>query len=76
MAEYPQLNGRYPAGDFVCPDGVNFVDFSVLGLAWLSGDGDGNWNPACDISLPYDNSIDVREVIVYGSGSELFRFVF
>lgn len=62
---YPKLAWQLPVGDFVCPDGVNFIDFSVLGLAWLSEDGDGNWNPLCDISEPNDNIIDTLDLDVF-----------
>ena len=52
-------------GDFLCPDGVNFLDFSVLGLAWYSEPGDGNWDANCDISEPNDNVIDELDLGVF-----------
>ncbi|MHC4575530.1 MAG: C10 family peptidase, partial [Planctomycetota bacterium] len=45
-------------GDFEPDCDVDFHDFAVLALAWRSGEGDGNWNPACDISAPKDGLID------------------
>jgi len=44
---------------------VNFFDFSVLGDAWMSGVGDLNWDPACDISEPNDNFIDGLDLDVF-----------
>lgn len=64
-AEYPQLNFQFPAGDFVCPDGVSLVDFSVLGAAWYSDPNLPNWNPICDISDPNNNFIDESDLKVF-----------
>jgi hypothetical protein len=63
--EYPQLNWQFPAGDFTCPDGVTLVDFSVLGLAWLSDPCRPEWNLICDISDPNDNFIDELDLDVF-----------
>ncbi|UCF44364.1 MAG: hypothetical protein JSV99_05480 [Planctomycetota bacterium] len=62
---YPKFAWQIPAGDLACPDGVTLVDFSVLGTAWYSGPGDGNWDPNCDISEPNDNLIDERDLRVF-----------
>ena len=52
-------------GDFE-PDGdVDLADFAVLAAAWLSSPGDDNWNPACDISIPADNFIDMLDLTVF-----------
>ncbi|HUT31140.1 MAG TPA: C10 family peptidase [Sedimentisphaerales bacterium] len=45
-------------GDFEPDCDVDFYDFAVLASAWRSGDGDANWNPACDISEPKDGLIN------------------
>ena len=42
---------------------VNMYDIAILGSAWLSSTGDGNWNPVCDISDPNDNTIDELDTI-------------
>jgi len=52
-------------GDFYDDDDVNFKDFAVLAAAWLSQPGDGNWNAACDISMPSDNIIDLYDLIAF-----------
>ena len=63
---YPKVSLQIPLqGDFVCPDGVTFVDFSVLGAAWLSEAGWPNWDPNCDISEPNDNIINELDVKVF-----------
>ena len=62
---YPKLVWSIPAGDFICPDGVNMLDFAILGEAWMSGVGDLNWDPACDISEPNDNFIDGLDLDVF-----------
>ena len=33
--------------------------------SWLSAYGDSNWNPACDISIPADDIIDVADLIIF-----------
>ncbi|MGA2914472.1 MAG: GLUG motif-containing protein [Sedimentisphaerales bacterium] len=31
---YPKLSWQFPLGDFVCPDGVDFIDYAVLAKQW------------------------------------------
>jgi len=49
-------------GDINGDGKVDFYDFAVFGLAWLSNAGDSNRNPACDISTPKDNVINERDL--------------
>jgi parallel beta-helix repeat protein len=49
-------------GDFDGECDIDFVDFAILGLAWLTEPPDENWNKFCDISIPADNSIDWRDL--------------
>jgi hypothetical protein len=64
--DYPRMAWEFSNyGDFVCPDGVNFLDFAVLGSAWLSNPNDANWNPACDIFVPNDNIIDELDLAAF-----------
>ena len=51
-------------GDFDDDEIVNFVDFAVFALAWSCEPGDLEWNPACDISAPY-NIIDELDLAVF-----------
>jgi hypothetical protein len=63
---YPKLAWSIAAADFVCPDGVDFSDFAVFSLAWLSDDTPtGNWDPECDISEPADGIIDEFDLDVF-----------
>jgi hypothetical protein len=52
----PPLEGIL--GDFEPDCDVDFHDYAVLALAWRSGQGEANWNPACDLSDPTDGLID------------------
>jgi len=44
---------------------VHFKDFAIFASAWQSSPGDGNWNPACDISEPSDNVIDILDLAIF-----------
>jgi len=48
--------------DFNVSGTINLVDFSVFSAAWLSREGDSNWNVLCDISNPPDDVIDLRDL--------------
>jgi len=62
---YPKFLWQIPPiGDFNCPDGVDFVDFARLSLAWQSDPSQYNWNGICDISDPHDSIIDERDLAV------------
>lgn len=52
-------------GDFEMDCDVDLRDFAILSLAWMSGPGDGNWEPMCDISEPSDNFIDNSDLKVF-----------
>jgi len=51
-------------GDFNYQCDVDFEDFAILALAWLTEPGDEQWNRFCDISIPTDNSIDMLDLAV------------
>ena len=53
------------AGDFDSDGDVDLDDLDILASAWLSGPGDGNWNPDCDIADPPDNFIDFSDYAVF-----------
>ena len=57
--------GTTVPGDFEPDCDVDFYDFAVLASAWRSSPGDGNWNPAYDISDPNDNVVDERDLDVF-----------
>jgi len=41
---YPRLVWQIPAADFLCPDGVNFIDYSYFGSAWNTSDPNADLN--------------------------------
>ncbi len=42
-------------------------DFLIMSDAWLSREGDDNWNGACDISMPADGVIDYVDYAIFSS---------
>jgi len=42
-------------------------DFAEMAAAWLSEQGDENWNPVCDISNNPDNIIDMSDLVILSS---------
>lgn len=57
--------GAYLVGDFDYNCDVDFGDFAILGLAWLSSPGDGNWNQDCDIHETAGPVIDMLDLAVF-----------
>jgi len=54
-----------PTGDFNGSCGVDFVDYSIFALAWLTKEGQDEYNPNCNISIPAYDSIDWMDFIVF-----------
>ena len=52
-------------GDFAGGCDVDFEDFAVFALAWLTEQGQPAYNAACDIGLPADNNIDMLDLDVF-----------
>ncbi|MBN2270675.1 MAG: SUMF1/EgtB/PvdO family nonheme iron enzyme [Sedimentisphaerales bacterium] len=52
-------------GDFDCDDAVGFLDFAIFSLAWLTESDDPQWNPECDIAIPPDGYVDIRDLDVF-----------
>ncbi|MCD6393801.1 MAG: lamin tail domain-containing protein [Planctomycetes bacterium] len=52
-------------GDFDNDCEVDFGDFAILAQAWLTEAGDVQWNPACDIGIPNDSSINMPDLHVF-----------
>ena len=48
--------------DYSCS--VDFFDFSIFGRAWMTQQGDPDWDWACDISDPPDDYIDWRDLAI------------
>jgi hypothetical protein len=51
-------------GDFDADCDVGLSDFAMLASAWLAGQGQPRYNPACDVALPPDGFIDWRDLKV------------
>jgi len=56
--EYPQLNWRFPLGDFTCPHGVTAEDFQFLASRWLCDGVPGDING--------DFQVDMQEIRIMG----------
>ena len=46
-------------------DEIECIALHVFTSAWLNVPENGNWNPACDFSLPTDNIIDFQDFAVF-----------
>ena len=51
-------------GDFNYNCEVDFADFSIIALAWLTEPGDHNWDPHYNIGVPADSLIDWRDAVI------------
>jgi len=62
---YPVLQWQIPIADFLCPDGVNFIDFAFFVTYW----GQNNCNAAnfyCDgTDLNQSGSVDIRDLEIF-----------
>ncbi|HUS74115.1 MAG TPA: choice-of-anchor Q domain-containing protein, partial [Sedimentisphaerales bacterium] len=52
-------------GDFDYNCEVDFGDFAILALAWLTEPKDAQWNPTCDINIHNDSSINMLDLHVF-----------
>jgi sugar lactone lactonase YvrE len=55
-------------GDLYRDGVVDFRDFAKFAAVWRSQEGDGNWDAACDISIPSDGVIDEEDLAEFCSG--------
>jgi hypothetical protein len=62
---YPKLNWQaIPAADFVCPEGVDFVDYSFLAQHWLNTDcASSNHCDGADLDL--SGAVDIADLKVF-----------
>ena len=61
--EYPRLLWEFSAADFVCPNGVNLVDFAVLADTWNLSSGETGYNDVCD--LVTNGTIDLADLALF-----------
>ncbi|MHC4280557.1 MAG: right-handed parallel beta-helix repeat-containing protein [Planctomycetota bacterium] len=52
-------------GDFAGGCDVDFKDFAIFALAWMTEVGDPNFNIVCDISDPNDDAIDPNDLDIF-----------
>jgi hypothetical protein len=43
---------------------VDYIDFGICALAWLTEDGEEGWNSNCDVSYPADGVINIQDLVV------------
>ncbi len=62
---YPVLRWQIPLGDFVCPDGVNFLDFAWFAANWRHRDC-GAINLDCDgADFDKSGSVEFRDLAIF-----------
>ena len=61
---YPRLQWQIPAGDFVCPDGVNFADYSFFAEHWLDTNCAAN-NNCNGTDLDVSDSVDWTDMMIF-----------
>jgi hypothetical protein len=59
--EYPKLYWQFMVGDFLCPDGVNLIDFSFFAEHWLN-DNCGAINDCNQTDLDLSNAVDTGDL--------------
>ena len=48
------------------PDGdIDLTDFAAFARTWLAADGEGAYNPVCDIDPAADGTIDILDLRVF-----------
>ena len=62
---YPVLLWQIPVADFLCPDGVNFIDFALFAQHWLDRPC-GTANYYCQgTDLDRSGSVDLRDLEIF-----------
>ncbi len=66
-----QLIGTLPiqpmVGDFDASCDVKLPDLMLLSAAWMSRQGQAHYNPACDISAPKNQAVDIGDLAVFAN---------
>jgi len=52
-------------GDFNRNGTINLTDYTLFAQAWLSNQGEPNWNSDCDINYPADNTINLKDLEIF-----------
>jgi hypothetical protein len=62
---YPRLQWQIPAGDFVCPDGVNFFDFTYFATRWRSTGCNSSNNFCGGADLNASGTVDLYDLDIF-----------
>lgn len=61
---YPLLAWQFAIGDFVCPDGVNFIDYSFFAGYWLEDNCVGS-NDCDGTDLDFSDTVDTNDLKIF-----------
>ncbi len=64
LVGYPRLAWEFPLGDFICPDGVNLVDFSFFASHWAE-DNCGASNDCDGTDLDLLGIVDINDLRIF-----------
>jgi hypothetical protein len=64
MATSSMLVSSSLLGDFDANQQVDVIDLGIFIGAWLTADGQPGWDQACDIAVPLNGFIDIRDFAV------------
>jgi hypothetical protein len=63
--DYPRLNWESIAGDFACPDGVNFIDFAYFAARWPAVGCDLSNNFCGGADMDISGAIDLTDLTIF-----------
>jgi hypothetical protein len=64
VTNYPRLRWAIPAADFVCPDGIDFADYSFFAERWLNTNCASNYNcNGADFDL--SGTVDMADLEIF-----------
>ena len=61
---YPQLNWQFQLGDFLCPDRVDFIDYSFFASHWAEDNCDAS-NDCDRTDLDLLGSVDIKDLRIF-----------
>ncbi|MBW8041501.1 MAG: hypothetical protein FVQ85_16095 [Planctomycetes bacterium] len=64
LVSYPRLAWEFPLGDYLCPDGVNFFDFSFFAGHWTQ-DNCGASNDCDGTDLDLLGTVDINDFRIF-----------
>ena len=66
MTNYPRLIWQIPIADFVCPDGVSFIDYAFFAERWMHTNCAANNN--CDgADFDFSGTVDIADLKIFCS---------